>query len=311
MKKILAVTLVLFLLIAGTQLAITEHGSLVDCGCPDGTGVYYEHPTYYHSLGDSTHILLEKQLIYCKGCHTLVGRGSDINLSDHEPHVFEGYECVLCGYWRLGEATMYGNASYSALRNASVGGVVTFGTYEQDGVYNNGSEPIEWIVLDRRGSQALLLSRYGLDVQPYHHTSTAVNWSGSSVRQWLQNDFYNEAFSAEEQAMIITTHNSTPINSNNAGSPGPDTYDTVFLLSFTEATQYLPTPEDRMVKATSYALMRGAGTNYSQNGYWWLRSYADGSRKKVLMINSQGNVYASYMDDYQALVRPAIWIMVE
>ena len=205
---------------------------------------------------------------------------------------------------------MYGDTGYSALRSASAGSIVNFGSYEQDGVYNNGAEPIEWIVLDRRGSQVLLLSRYGLDAQPYHHTAMAINWSNSSVRKWLQSNFYNEAFSAEEREMIVTTHNSTPVNSNNAGSPGPDTYDTVFFLSSTEATKYLPTQESRMVKATSYAIMRGAGTNYSQNSYWWLRSYADGSRRRVLMVNSQGNVYASTIDDYKAVVRPAIWVEV-
>lgn len=313
MKKTMTVVFVILTLILCVPMAVAENGGRIDCGCPAGTGTYSTFPTYYKSLGEDTHILLEKQLIFCSGCGTQVGSGSDIPRSGYESHVWDeyGYGCILCGYWRLGTATMYDNSSYTALRNASVGSIVNFGNYEQDGVYNNGAEPIEWIVLDRRGSQVLLLSRYGLDTQPYHRSAMAINWSNSSVRQWLQSDFYNEAFSTEEQAMIATTHNSTPINSNNAGSPGPDTYDKVFFLSSTEATKYLTTQEDRMVKATSYALMRGAGTNYSQNSYWWLRSYADGSRKRVLMINSQGNVYASTIDDYKAVVRPAVWVNVD
>ena len=197
---------------------------------------------------------------------------------------------------------------------ASYGMTDTLGRMHSDAQFAGSSSVpahVEWMVLDRRGDRVLLLSCYGLDAQPYHQTSTAVNWSNSDIRRWLQNEFYNEAFTAEEQTMIATTQNATPINSNNAGSPGPNTYDKVFLLSSTEATNYLPSPESRMVKATSYALMRGAGTNYSQNSFWWVRSYADGSRRKVLMVNSQGNVYASYMNDYEAVVRPAIWIEVE
>ena len=197
---------------------------------------------------------------------------------------------------------------------ASYGMTDTLGRMHSDAQFAGSSSVpahVEWMVLDRRGDRVLLLSRYGLDAQPYHQTSTAVNWSNSDIRRWLQNEFYNEAFTAEEQTMIATTQNATPINSNNAGSPGPNTYDKVFLLSSTEATNYLPSSESRMVKATSYALMRGAGTNYSQNSFWWVRSYADGSRRKVLMVNSQGNVYASYMNDYEAVVRPAIWIEVE
>ncbi|MGN0793847.1 MAG: DUF6273 domain-containing protein [Aristaeellaceae bacterium] len=313
MKKCFAALCAFLLLVAGVQLACAEHGALQDCGCPAEAGYTASYPTYYHSMGADGHILIEKCLIYCAGCGAYLGRGSDCAISGIEPHVMDEYGngCVLCDYWKLGTATMYDSAGYTALQSAAVGSIVTFGSYEQDGVYYNGAEPIEWIVLDRRGSQVLLLSRYGLDVQPYHHTATAINWSNSSVRNWLQSDFFNEAFTAQEQGMIATTRNSTPINSNNAGSPGPDTYDTVFFLSSTEATKYLTTQESRMVKATTYALMHGAGTNYSQNSYWWLRSYADSSRKRVLMINSQGNVYASTIDDYQAVVRPAIWVNVD
>lgn len=311
MKKVF-VALVLLLSLLCILHAVAEEGRIYsyDCDCPSGTGTYDREWAEWDDIDARGHVYRGIYEEYCSRCNALLGKWNMV-FTDLEPHEYDGYECTICGYWRLGTATMYDNSSYTALRNASVGSIVTFGSYEQDGVYNNGAEPIEWIVLDRRGSQVLLLSRYGLDVQPYHHTPMAINWSNSSVRKWLQSDFYNEAFAAEEQAMIATTHNSTPINSNNAGSPGPDTYDKVFFLSSTEATKYLATQEDRMVKATSYALMRGAGTNYSQNGYWWLRSYADGSRKRVLMINSQGNVYASTIDDYAAVVRPAVWVEVE
>ncbi len=315
MKKIAVVLLVLCLIVAFSQSGFAYHKKEYPkpsdvCGCSNDAGVYYRYKIFYRSNEDC-HILLDTEQVYCNSCGAYLGDGETISVGDWEPHVYDGNECVVCGYWRLGTATMYGNATYSALRTATVGSVVIFGSYEQDGVYDNGAEPIEWIVLERRGSQVLLLSRYGLDAQPYHHTAMAVNWSSSSVRRWLQSEFWNTAFTPEEQAMIVTVQNTTPVNSNNAGSPGPATYDTVFFLSAPEATKYLTSPESRMVKATSYALMRGAGTNYSQNSYWWLRSYADGSRRRVLMINSQGNVYASTIDDYEAVVRPAIWVNVD
>lgn len=310
MKK--GLLMFLLLVILCMPQAFAEEGLIFskDCSCPAGTGTvdnsYYE----WDAISANGHVLRLIEERYCARCHECLAKWNMV-LTDLEPHTYDGYECTVCGYWRLGTATAYDSTPYAALRNASVGSIVTFGSYEQDGVYNNGSEPIEWLVLDRRGSQVLLLSRYGLDVYPYHHTSTAINWSNSAVRQWLQSEFYSTAFSSQEQGMIVTTHNSTPVNSSNSGSPGPDAYDTVFLLSSTEATQYLTSQESRMVKATSYALMRGAGTNYSQNSFWWLRSYADASRRKVLMINSQGNVYASYMNDYEAVVRPAVWVEVE
>ena len=46
---------------------------------------------------------------------------------------------------------------------------VFFGKYEQDGDLSNGPEDIEWIVLDidKKNNEALLLSKYVIDVKPY------------------------------------------------------------------------------------------------------------------------------------------------
>ena len=38
------------------------------------------------------------------------------------------------------------------------GDVIAFGMYEQDGNTANGPEPVEWLVIDRIGDEALLLS---------------------------------------------------------------------------------------------------------------------------------------------------------
>ena len=49
---------------------------------------------------------------------------------------------------------------------------VFFGKYEQDGDLSNGTEDIEWIVLDidKKNNEALLLSKYVIDVKPYLDT---------------------------------------------------------------------------------------------------------------------------------------------
>lgn len=200
----------------------------------------------------------------------------------------------------------------SSLANQYVqrGGIVSFGSYEQDGNQWNGQEPIQWLVLERSGSRALLLSLYGLDTQPYHTYSTNINWSNCYLRTWLQTDFYFVAFDQTEQNAILTTRNSTPLYANASGSPGPETSDQVFVLSPQEVERYLPNRNDRAVRATSYALSRGASTKVDGNSYWWLRSYSDYSTQRVQIINSQCNFYASTMDDYAAVVRPSIWVDV-
>ena len=59
--------------------------------------------------------------------------------------------------------------TYTAGRKiqAAVGDYVTFGRYPQTEA-GNDQTPIEWLVLDIIGNQALLLSRYGLDAVPYN-----------------------------------------------------------------------------------------------------------------------------------------------
>ena len=79
-------------------------------------------------------------------------------------------------------------------------GNVTFGSYAQDNDRSNGTEPIEWIVLDVQEGKALLLSKYGLSAAGYHDTWDDCTWETCSLRTWLNDRFLNWAFSLEEQA---------------------------------------------------------------------------------------------------------------
>ncbi len=62
------------------------------------------------------------------------------------------------------------------------GDTVFFGHYEQDYDTSNGPEPSEWLILDIRDGEALLVSRYALDFQPYHLSlkdallNTQITW---------------------------------------------------------------------------------------------------------------------------------------
>ena len=87
--------------------------------------------------------------------------------------------------------------------------MVVFGCFEQDNNQENGAEPIEWIVLDydRNNQQALLLSRkiltHGtISLNIYNLT---VDWENSQARTWLNNTFWDSAFSDEEKGMIKLT----------------------------------------------------------------------------------------------------------
>lgn len=106
---------------------------------------------------------------------------------------------------------------------------VYFGRYKQTGVFEK--EPIEWRVLSVNGEEALLLADKGMDCKPYNEKSEDVTWETCTLRTWLNNEFYNEAFNETEQKAIKDSllNNKDIIQQGTNG--GNDTTDKVFLLS--------------------------------------------------------------------------------
>ena len=208
----------------------------------------------------------------------------------------------------------------------TVENVVTFGHYEQDNNTENGPEAIEWIVLDydEKENKALLLSKYGLDAKAYNSKSSFHNtWESCAIRNWLNNEFLLSAFSAEEQAAVLTM---AVDNSTSQGywetEGGIDTQDQVFLLSYAEANRYLGvTREGNNTKArvspTAYAIAQGASVDKSYQtddgepaGWWWLRS-PGGRLPDASNVSSDGLLDSDYTANDRGVVRPALWINLE
>ena len=208
----------------------------------------------------------------------------------------------------------------------TIGGIVTFGRYEQDGNEENGPEEIEWIVLDVLDGKVLLLSKYGLEVKPYNTEHTEVTWETCTLRAWLNSDFLNKSFSTEEQSAILTTevdNSGAQGYSKWSTSGGNNTQDKIFLLSYAEANRYLGvTFKDRnntlsRVAPTDYAIKTGAWTSDSYQtadgkpaGWWWLRSpgnYLDPG--SAAGVDYDGSIYSddvSHVDS--TVVRPVFWL---
>lgn len=221
-----------------------------------------------------------------------------------------------------GPATLVPNAKPQLPGGAEVGDVVTFGHYYSSA---DGSEyaPIEWIVLARDGKNALLLSRYGLDMQPYNEEYAGALWEDCTLRSWLNGEFMTVAFSKAERKAILTTEVS---NDSGQCSPeydtegGADTQDKVFLLSWAEADAYLGgVPFDSFcdesrAAVTAYAQARGVEvaenrqtTDGEPAGKWWLRS--PGRQKGyAAQVYTGGYLTDAYVNETGAAVRPAMWV---
>lgn len=193
-----------------------------------------------------------------------------------------------------------GEGNYNLWKNTKIGDVFTFGNYHGE---------TEWIVLDKEGTQLLIISKNALDCKPYNISKISVTWQTCFLRQWLNNEFIEEAFSAEEQKMIVTTKVTNTDNSSYGTEGGNDTEDKVFLLSVDEAKQYFSSNEDRKCRPSTYAKEQGADVSDNGNCWWWLRS--PGSNQYYAAgVYGGGGIYKYGLDvDLGSYaVRPAMWI---
>ena len=150
------------------------------------------------------------------------------------------------------------------------GDTFTFGKYEQDNVPYNGSEAIEWQVLDIQNNRMLVISKYGLDVKPYNEAGTGTDWLTSGLRRWMNEDFFNAAFNNVEQARIL----SVPV------SNGSKEVDRLYQMSITDVNKYFPEKNLPSCLLTDYAAQNG--DNGSDLIFWGPEYIAEGKTEKVI-----------------------------
>lgn len=176
---------------------------------------------------------------------------------------------------------------------------IKFGRYPQASTNENAL--IEWLVLKNDGSKALLISKYALDCQQYHTSRIFGTWKTCTLRKWLNGTFISNAFSHEEQAMILSTT-----------TESADTKDRVFLLSMDEAWEYFSSDSTRQCQGTAYCYAQGAYETGNGNCKWWLRSPVCYSGQAAYVydgnLRSYYGGYSCYVDNDDIAVRPALWI---
>ena len=119
--------------------------------------------------------------------------------------------------------------------------------YKVNNVYYFRYEPLTWRVLDP--SEGYVICNNAIDCQAYQNyiceshgegynsndrTNYASDWATSSLRQWLNNDFYNTAFTDLNKAQIGISHLENK-NKHSSKYDGADTYDRIFVITFSDA----------------------------------------------------------------------------
>ena len=160
----------------------------------------------------------------------------------------------------------------------------------------------QWIVIAKENNRCLLISKDGVAKKPFdEHGFGTYGWSTCTLREWLNNEFYNEFSDSEKNKIIETTvyyqnyHDQIVVTDNDL--------DKIFILSRDEAAEYFIDDKSRKV------------TYENKEAWWWLRDqgYRDHWNTCQSTVHNDGSIYKSGYDirDGSGVVRPAMWIGVQ
>ncbi len=221
----------------------------------------------------------------------------------------------------------------SSYNSPTMGGVGT--SYQDDnGYYINTVywfkfEPIIWRILSEDANEALLLSEMILDSQTFQNRVVknendvfyatdsqgsvltdgngnrvyANNYAYSTIRSWLNTDFYNAAFNVYQRQIVLAKmidNSASTTKSDENIYACEDTLDKTYLISYKDFknTSYGFSTEKSAIenqkKNTDYAKIQGCSTSaevgYENNGNWWLRSPNYLASDVVSVVSSLGNI---------------------
>ncbi len=198
--------------------------------------------------------------------------------------------------------------------------------YSTNTTYYFKYEPLEWRVLNP--TFGLVMCETIIDSQAYQNvvrksasdnyyigtTATyANNYAESSIRTWLNDDFYNTAFNTTQKNKIFsTTSNNAAYSSVYSQYDAVSTTNPIFLLSdnrIQNGNDGFSDNAARKAKGTDYAKCQGLLVRDSGFSDWRLRS-AGGSSNAVCNVSSNGVSYSgNNVSSTDCGIRPACCLM--
>lgn len=189
-----------------------------------------------------------------------------------------------------------------------VGSTVLLGVYEQNSE-TEGKEAIEWLIIDKKGKEVLVISKKVLEGTPYSYTASP--WGKSELCTWLNSSFFANSFATKDKAYILQKKISTKYIDSQAVEQIDLVDNFVFLLSDKEIASYFPTNDQRCAEATNHLIGSPVHINTGNNcAHYWLRTI--GPDGNVMYVNGSGGVNEEGKLGENVLgIRPAMWISTE
>ena len=215
-------------------------------------------------------------------------------------------------------------------------------TYQDDNGYKTRRvywfryQPIRWRILSEANGGAFLMSEIAIDSQQYYHNSqfnkkngkifNPNNYAESEIREWLNQTFYNTAFTVLQQALIkITLVDNSAASTNSHGVNDyacEDTNDKIFLLSYKDVTNSAygfaagrnEYDRKRQLKSSDYAKSQGCYhektfSRYAYNCWWLLRSPVDLLESNAVAVDYDGRAnLGALVSNTSGGVVPALWL---
>lgn len=194
---------------------------------------------------------------------------------------------------------------------------ITLGSYEIDGVLENGYEDIEWILLDRNGRSVFLMSKIIIENYNYNLNGVDNLWENSDLRRFVNNECYNAWFKDDEKNRILTTN----VMTRDGNGANRTTQDKIYVLNEDECRQYfgyedtnghnkrIATHITPFLKATRKNItVESKDVWYKGNSSFWLRDSAT-TPQNVKYVGLAGKLHPegdTVLENDG--IRPVLWV---
>jgi len=197
----------------------------------------------------------------------------------------------------LGEVLYFGKLNFTDYRGG------TFGAN------------IGWQVLAVEEGRMLIIAKDIIECRPYHEGAGEATWEVSSLRQWLNGDFY-AGLPAELQERVVSVSLSANDSEEDVAITGGIGYveDKVFVLTRDEAKRYFQQTNKRAsgVHFSKTTLRNPEIHTYlrlNEGKHQWVLRSAGKENATVLVIGAEGDsMYYYPVEGANYGIRPAMWI---